>query len=88
MLADRPLVLEERDGHMSVCNTKALELAGLTRDTPDPEHGRIVRGASGELTGELQESAASWSGNSCPIPVRRSCTGALLHLLDRAASYA
>jgi len=40
-------------------NSKALELAGITRDTPDPEGGRIMRDESGEPTGWLKEKA--WS---------------------------
>lgn len=44
--------------HMIVVNSRALELVGITRDTPDPEGGKIVRDpATGEPTGLLQESA-------------------------------
>jgi predicted amidohydrolase YtcJ len=57
VVADRPVFLVERDGHMCLVNSKALELAGITRDTPNPENGQIVRDASGEPTGELLERA-------------------------------
>ncbi len=86
-LADRPVVLRERDGHMSVCNSMALALAGITRDTPDPEHGRIVKDANGEPTGELQESAASLVGRLLPSPTAEERHASLVRLLDRAASY-
>ena len=87
VVADRPLVLEERDGHMSVCNGKALALAGITRDTPDPEHGRIVHDANGEPTGELQESAAHLVWKLVPDPSAEQMYSSLKRTLDRAASY-
>ena len=55
VISDRPVCLKERDGHMLLVNSKALALAGITRATPDPEHGKIVRDATGEPTGELLE---------------------------------
>jgi predicted amidohydrolase YtcJ len=87
MLPDRPLVLSERDGHMSVCNTRALALAGITRDTPDPEHGRIVRDAQGEPTGELQESAMGLVGQLVPAASDDELYASFLELQDRAASF-
>lgn len=87
MLAERPLVLTERDGHMSVCNSKALELAGVTRDTPDPEHGRIVRDERGEPTGELQESAMGLVSRLIPRASDEELLQSFLRLQERAASY-
>jgi predicted amidohydrolase YtcJ len=43
--------------HGSAANSKALELAGITRDTPDPEGGHIKKDANGEPTGEFVERA-------------------------------
>jgi hypothetical protein len=57
VVSGRAVYLQERDGHMGLANTKALQAAGITRDTPDPPNGRIVRDANGDPTGELQESA-------------------------------
>lgn len=54
---DHPVVVNHRGGHTSWYNTKALELAGITRNTPDPEHGRFFRDESGELTGRVAELA-------------------------------
>ncbi|CCG03419.1 amidohydrolase [Blastococcus saxobsidens] len=56
--ATQPIVVRRCDGHSVVCNSRALELAGITPDTPDPENGRIGRDASGTLTGLLAERAA------------------------------
>jgi predicted amidohydrolase YtcJ len=55
--ADRPVFLP-RVGHAAVVNTRALHLAGITHDTPDPAGGRIERGADGEPTGLLLEPPA------------------------------
>ncbi len=54
---DRPTCLSRQDGHMVVCNSLALRLAGVTRDTPDPPGGVIVKDASGEPTGILKDGA-------------------------------
>lgn len=50
-----PVLLTIRGGHAVVANTRALELAGIGRDTPDPEGGVIDRDAAGDLTGVLRD---------------------------------
>ncbi len=56
---DHPVFVGRIDGHMALANSKALELAGITRSTPDPPGGVIDRDpASGEPTGILREDAA------------------------------
>ncbi|MFD9330354.1 amidohydrolase [Streptomyces sp. NPDC060065] len=59
VLTDRPVLLINRDGHGAWANSKALALAGITRDTPDPADGRIERDGDGEPTGMLQEGAVA-----------------------------
>ena len=54
---DHPTCLSRTDGHMMVCNSRALALAKVSRDTPDPPGGVIVRDASGEPTGVLKDAA-------------------------------
>ncbi|MFI0423641.1 amidohydrolase [Spongiactinospora sp. 9N601] len=54
---DRPAILHHASRHSVLVNTAALRLAGITRDTPDPEGGQVVRDAAGEPTGLLLESA-------------------------------
>ncbi|WP_309128224.1 amidohydrolase [Microbacterium sp.] len=56
-VADRPAFLPNRDGHGAWVNTRALELAGITRDTPDPADGRIERDTDGNPSGTLHEGA-------------------------------
>ena len=57
VVSDRPAALTNRDYHGMWVNSKALEVAGITDSTPDPEGGRIERDASGRATGMLQEQA-------------------------------
>lgn len=57
IVQDRPAVLGNRDHHGIWVNSEALRLAGITRDTLDPEDGRIGRDASGEPDGNLYEGA-------------------------------
>jgi predicted amidohydrolase YtcJ len=54
---DRPACLSRTDGHMMVCNGRALALAKVTRSTPDPQGGVIVRDVAGEPTGVLKDAA-------------------------------
>ena len=54
---DRPAYSASRDGHSAWVNSRALELAGITRDTPDPADGVIIRRADGEPHGTLHEGA-------------------------------
>ena len=57
VVPDRPVFLDNRDGHGGWVNTRALELAGVTAATPDPPDGRIERKPSGEPQGTLHEGA-------------------------------
>jgi len=58
VVPDRPVYLDANDYHSVWVNTAALAELGVTRDTPDPAGGRIVRDAGGEPTGHLEETAA------------------------------
>jgi predicted amidohydrolase YtcJ len=63
---DKPAVLMAGDGHSVVANTKALEIAGITKTTPSPAGGEIVKDASGELTGVFLETAQSVMEKALP----------------------
>ncbi|MGY6631962.1 MAG: amidohydrolase [Wenzhouxiangella sp.] len=54
---DNPVLLTHASGHASFANAQALALAGIDRDTPDPEGGTIVRDGDGEATGFLRQAA-------------------------------
>jgi predicted amidohydrolase YtcJ len=66
---DRPAYMECYDGHSGWANSKALALAGITRDTKDPVGGAIVRDpATGEPTGALKEAATALVESKIPLP--------------------
>ena len=69
---DRPAFFDNRDGHGAWVNSRALELAGITRETPDPPDGRIERDASGEPQGTLHEDAMDARRATSSRPRRRS----------------
>ena len=54
---DIPIFISRTCTHIAVVNSKALELAGITKDTPNPQGGEIDRDATGEPTGILRENA-------------------------------
>ena len=57
VVPDRPAFLPSSDHHDAWVNTRALELAGIAADTPDPEDGWLERDADGNPTGTLREGA-------------------------------
>ena len=87
ILPDRPAFIWERDGHMGLANSKALQLAGITKTTKDPVDGRIEHDASGELTGELKEGAVDLVASKIPPPTDEQRYEDLKHLMGKAASY-
>jgi predicted amidohydrolase YtcJ len=68
---ERPIIVSNRDGHTSLVNSRALELAGITAATPDPPDGRIERDAQGNPTGFLADGARNGikAGPTAPPPV-------------------
>lgn len=55
--AEKPMVFISGDGHSVWCNSKAMEMAGVTADTPDPEGGLIEKNPDGSLKGCLRDQA-------------------------------
>jgi predicted amidohydrolase YtcJ len=78
LFPNRPVFLEGYDGHTYWANSKALALAGITRDTPDPPNGIIVRDpATREATGALKEAAQDQVAKAVPEPTRAERLAAL-----------
>lgn len=79
VLPDRPVLLSAYDGHTYWANSKALQMAGITKDTPDPLNGIIVHDRqTGEPTGALKESARQLVERVIPKPTRDETRAALL----------
>ena len=66
VVADRPVFLPNRDHHGAWVNSRAMEIAGIDRTTPDPPHGRIERDADGRPSGTLHEAATSLVSRHLP----------------------
>ncbi|MCK8678332.1 amidohydrolase [Streptomyces lichenis] len=66
LVPDRPVYLVNRDHHGAWTNSRALEAAGVTRDTADPADGRIEREADGHPSGMLQEGAMHLVADHAP----------------------
>ncbi len=63
-----PVYVIRLDGHMALANSAALRAAGITKDTPDPEGGVIMRGQQGEPTGILKGNALNLILSVIPAP--------------------
>ena len=85
--ADNPVLLVATSGHSSWVNTKALEIAGITRDTANPEGGIIERDANGDPAGVLREYAAGLVRQHIPPPTAEDLRTAIKWSLHRMLSY-
>jgi len=82
-----PVFVNRLDGHMALANTRALEQAGITRETPDPEGGTIVRDPlTGEPTGVLKDEAMNLVYAVVPAPSTAEMDEALARAMDHAVS--
>jgi hypothetical protein len=85
---DHPMVFGRLDGHVAIANSRALKIAGVTRDTPDPPGGHIERDASsGEPTGMLEESAMSLVYGRIPRYSMEQRRRAFQLVMDEAVQY-
>lgn len=82
-----PVMLHRVCYHAVVCNSLALRLGGVSRDTPDPDGGLIDRDpATGEPTGVLRESAADLVAKAVPAPTPAQVRDALRLACRRASA--
>ena len=70
IVSDRPVMIRAYDGHSAWVNSKALELAGIDRNTKFNGFGELVRDGSGEPTGALKEGAMGLVGKLVPEKTR------------------
>lgn len=87
----RPVFLQRLDMHMAVASSRALSLAGVTADSPDPEGGVVDRDpATGEPTGVVRERAMDVFSRIVPPPSseerRAAIRAAILHALGRGVT--
>jgi predicted amidohydrolase YtcJ len=82
---DNPVFSNRLDGHMALANSLALKLAGITRETPDPPGGTIVRDARGEPTGVLKDAAMTAVNRVIPAPTDEEIAEALRAAMRYAA---
>ncbi|MDC8832270.1 amidohydrolase [Alteromonas gilva] len=66
VISNKPVWLTRVDGHAAWVNSKALDMAGITADTPDPTGGQIIRDADGNPTGVLIDRAMDLVGDIMP----------------------
>ena len=82
---ERPVFVTRSDMHMALANTRALQLAGITRETPDPPGGTIVRDERGEPTGLLKDAAMPLMFAVMPPPSIDERVSAARRALQEAA---
>ncbi|MEX1139366.1 MAG: amidohydrolase [Bacteroidota bacterium] len=84
---NNPVYLIRIDGHAAWVNKAALDAAGITRETPDPPGGKIIRDASGEATGVLIDEAKSLVTSVLPPPSLQEKEEALERAIKECLSY-
>jgi predicted amidohydrolase YtcJ len=83
---DNPVIVNRLDGHISLANSLALKMAGITRNTPDPFGGEIVRDPkTGEPTGILIDNAQSLVYRLVPEPTEEEYLEAARAAMRHAA---
>ena len=84
VVPNRPVYLRRIDGHAAWANSKALEIAGIDDDTPDPVGGKILRDDDGKATGTLIDNAMDLVADRVPPPskdkIRRGFAAAFREL--------
>lgn len=84
--ANTPVLVNRLDGHMALANSLALRMTGITKSTPDPAGGAIVRDPkTGEPTGILKDAAMDLVSQHIPEPSARENDDALQSALREAA---
>lgn len=86
MIGDKPVWLTRVDGHAAWANSAAMELAGITRQTEDPDGGQIIRDANGDATGVFIDNAMSLVSQHIPNLTADEIEYALLTSMEGLAA--
>lgn len=86
-VSDRPVWLGRVDGHAGWANTRAMEIAGVTAETEDPEGGQIIRDEEGNPTGVFVDGAESLIASHIPPPSEQERDRALSLALQQMRSH-
>ncbi|HVW71388.1 MAG TPA: amidohydrolase, partial [Steroidobacteraceae bacterium] len=78
----RPILVGSTDGHTTLGNSRAMALAGITRNSPDPHAGRIDRDGSGEPSGIFEDTAEQVISRPVPPPTTAETLKAAEAALD------
>jgi len=85
--AKNPVFISRYDGHAALANSLALKMAGVTKNTPEPQGGVIVRDGKGEPTGVLKDAAQDLVRRIVPRPTEADMEQALRAALKEAARF-
>ncbi|MBB6448754.1 hypothetical protein HNR44_000703 [Geomicrobium halophilum] len=77
---DVPVIITRTCGHIVTVNSVALEMVGITKETPNPEGGQIDKDANGEPTGILRENARDLVHDVMPVPTLEESADSLAAL--------
>ena len=83
---ERPIIVNSSDGHTTLVNSKALQVAGITAATPDPPSGQIAHDANGQPTGILEDAAGSLVEAKVPPPTAEDTQEAMAAALKSLAA--
>jgi predicted amidohydrolase YtcJ len=81
---NHPVFVSRYDGHMAFANSKALQLAGVNKNTPIPAGGEIVKTSKGELTGVLKDEAMNLVFKVIPDPSEKELDECLQRAVEHA----
>ncbi len=87
VVTDRPVWLSRVDGHAAWANSAAMELAGITRQTEDPDGGQIIRDADGNATGVFVDNAMGLVRQHIPDLTAEETRYALTTAMEGLAGY-
>ena len=85
---DNPVLVQRLDGHIGLANSLALKLAGINKNTPNPQGGEIVKDPkTGEPTGILKDTGMDPVYNVVPAPSRKKLEEALIAAMKHANEF-